>query len=70
MSLITMGWGHLTVITMGLGTSFRLNIPTVIPQQGKVSFENLTKETTFTDTSKETNFQDGSKSTTINEVSK
>ena len=37
MSLITMGWGHLTVITMGLGTSFRIqSVPPRYLQRGTV----------------------------------
>jgi len=45
MSLITMGWAHLTVITMGLGQGFRIHRPMVrLFQYGKVRCVDLTPE--------------------------
>ena len=46
MSLITMGYGHLTVITMGLGTSVRVYSPFVYRpvQRGTVRFVDDTPE--------------------------
>jgi len=46
MSLITMGWGHMTVITMGLGNSLRPTGQLLITtsQYGKVHVINDTPE--------------------------
>ena len=41
MSLITMGYGHLTIITMGLGNSVRITRRRYWAQHGKVEFENV-----------------------------
>lgn len=45
MSLITMGYGHLTIITMGLGNSIRIiSVEERHAQYGKVEFKNTTPQ--------------------------
>jgi len=53
MSLITMGYGHATVITMGLGTGFRIVSQKMRRQWGKVTYEGLPTQVTIEETTPE-----------------
>uniref|UniRef100_A0A6M3JSM6 Uncharacterized protein n=1 Tax=viral metagenome TaxID=1070528 RepID=A0A6M3JSM6_9ZZZZ len=54
MGLITMGYGHLTVITMGLGNSVRIVRQRRHRRQwGNVTFENIPLIVTIEDTTPE-----------------
>ena len=49
MGLITLGYGHLTIITMGLGNSIRIIQQERPYQVGEVSFEDVTPKVVITD---------------------
>ena len=49
MGLITMGYGHLTIVTMGLGNSIRIARQEVRYQVGEVEFQDLTPTVRLTD---------------------
>lgn len=47
--MITMGYGHLTIITMGLGNSIRILTQRRRRQWGAVEFENIPTEISMTE---------------------
>ena len=49
MGLITMGYGHLTIVTMGLGNSIRIIQQERPYQVGEVSFEDVAPKVVITD---------------------
>lgn len=61
MGLITMGYGHLTIITMGLGNSFRIAAPEILYQVGEVSFEDVAPKVVITDEIIKASFEDKEK---------
>lgn len=61
MSLITWGYGHLTIITMGLGHSFRVAAPEPRRQAGEVSFQDVTPKVKITDELVRTSFEEKKK---------
>jgi len=65
MSLITMGWGHLSTMTMGLGNSFRIRGQQVLRRYGTVSFEDTTPEVTTIDRDVAVGFTDSNKGVSI-----
>jgi len=58
MSLITMGLGHLTTITMGLGNGIRIIQQELRYQAGEVSFEDVTPSVKITDQLIKTSFEE------------
>ena len=58
MGLITLGYGHMTVITMGLGNSIRIVSQEPFRQIGRIEFENIIPKVKITDSFIETSFED------------
>jgi len=58
MSLITMGLGHLTILTMGLGNGIRIIQQERLYQAGEVSFDDVAPKVTITDELIRTSFED------------
>jgi len=60
MSLLTMGYGHLTIITMGLGISSRIAKPVkrLPPLIGKVEFDDIPSAVEFRDLEPEVSFEE------------
>ena len=61
MGLITMGYGHLTIITMGLGNSMRIIQQERLYQAGEVSFEDVAPKVVITDELIKTSFEEKEK---------
>lgn len=62
MGLLTMGYGHLTIITMGLGNSIRiLGQQERLYQAGEVSFEDVAPRIVITDELIKTSFEEREK---------
>lgn len=58
MALITMGYGHLTVITMGLGNSIRIIRQEIFYPVGVVEFQDTTPKVRIDDRLIATSFED------------
>jgi len=70
MSLITVGYGHLTIITMGLGNSIRIVKRKRFRQYGVVEFEDTTPTVRTSDKHIDTSFEGEKVTVEVGEKSK
>ena len=70
MSLITMGYGHLTVATMGLGTSFRIAQQVYSHRYGTVEFRDTTPTVGIKDRTSGVSFKEKKVSVKVDTESK
>jgi len=70
MGLITMGYGHPTIITMGLGNSIRIVQQEILYQAGEVTFEDVTPKVKITDQLIKASFEEEEKVIEITEQPK